>query len=303
MPRIIDLSMAVEDHFRWPVERRLNSDHGKGDLFQVTWLRWPVHGFTHMDSTTSDVPLEATSARLGLQARAVASNWGTTPMTTQKTLRRLRKLAKYGVGPQARQREKAFEARARLERFRQPGRWAHDQEFTRRHYASYDAYHHQARQARWHRRSVAQNRGRGVRRIPGPLRELRAAERGAISAVLRARLGTEVRALHRLGHFAVGIDLEPGPDNHYVLPGDFHHIVFPDGSIDAIYTNVYHVFDLERVLGEVARLLRPGACSLLISNWATRKASSRANSRPLIGGNRQALVARLTAITRFASKT
>jgi hypothetical protein len=42
------------------VERRLKSDHGKGDLFQVTWLRWPVHGFTHMDSTTSDVPLEAT---------------------------------------------------------------------------------------------------------------------------------------------------------------------------------------------------------------------------------------------------
>ena len=60
MPRIIDLSMAVEDHFRWPLERRLKSDHGKGDLFQVTWLRWPVHGFTHMDSTTSDVPLEAT---------------------------------------------------------------------------------------------------------------------------------------------------------------------------------------------------------------------------------------------------
>ena len=69
MPRIIDLSMAIEDHFRWPVERRLKSDHAKGDLFQVTWLGWPVHGFTHMDSprhffadgkTTSDIPLETT---------------------------------------------------------------------------------------------------------------------------------------------------------------------------------------------------------------------------------------------------
>ena len=69
MPRIIDLSMAIEDHFRWPVERRLTSDHAKGDLFQVTWLGWPVHGFTHMDSarhffadgkTTSDIPLETT---------------------------------------------------------------------------------------------------------------------------------------------------------------------------------------------------------------------------------------------------
>jgi kynurenine formamidase len=69
MPRIIDLSMAIEDHFRWPVERHLKSAHAKGDLFQVTWLGWPVHGFTHMDSprhffadgkTTSDIPLETT---------------------------------------------------------------------------------------------------------------------------------------------------------------------------------------------------------------------------------------------------
>jgi arylformamidase len=69
MARIIDLSMAIEDHFRWPVERHLRSDHAKGDLFQVTWLGWPVHGFTHMDSprhffangrTTSDIPLETT---------------------------------------------------------------------------------------------------------------------------------------------------------------------------------------------------------------------------------------------------
>ena len=69
MSRIIDLSMAIEDHFRWPVERRLQADHAKGDLFQVTWLGWPVHGFTHMDSprhffadgkTTTDIPLETT---------------------------------------------------------------------------------------------------------------------------------------------------------------------------------------------------------------------------------------------------
>ena len=99
-----------------------------------------------------------------------------------------------------------------------------------------------------------------------------------------ARLGTEVRALHRLGHFAVGIDLEPGPDNHYVLPGDFHHIVFPDGSIDAIYTNALdHVFDLERVLGEVARLLRPGGLFIADIELGYEEASSRANSRPLIG--------------------
>lgn len=69
MPRIIDLSMPIEDHFRWPVERRQKGDHAKGDLFQATWLGWTVHGFTHMDSprhffadgrTTSDIPLETT---------------------------------------------------------------------------------------------------------------------------------------------------------------------------------------------------------------------------------------------------
>jgi arylformamidase len=69
MPRIIDLSMPIHDHFRWPVERRVRGDHGKGDVFQATWLGWTVHGFTHMDSprhcvpggpTTDDVPLERT---------------------------------------------------------------------------------------------------------------------------------------------------------------------------------------------------------------------------------------------------
>ncbi len=69
MPRIIDLSMPVADHFRWPVERRLTSDFARGDLFQVTWQGFAVHGFTHMDSprhffqdglTTSEIPLETT---------------------------------------------------------------------------------------------------------------------------------------------------------------------------------------------------------------------------------------------------
>ena len=161
-------------------------------------------------------------------------------MTTQKTLRRLRKLAKYGVGPQARQREKAFEARARLERFRQPGRWAHDQEFTRRHYASYDAYlSHQAA------------------KLDGIVDRLRRTEEEEFAVFLarfesceplrRDRCCARSAARHRGQSPAPtwslrGIDLEPGPDNHYVLPGDFHHIVFPDGSIDAIYTNALTMY-------------------------------------------------------------
>lgn len=69
MAHIIDLSVPIADHFRWPVKREKIGDHAKGDLSEVTWLGWPVHGFTHMDSprhffagaeTTDDIPLETT---------------------------------------------------------------------------------------------------------------------------------------------------------------------------------------------------------------------------------------------------
>ena len=69
MSTIIDLSMPIEDHFRWPVERRVSGDHAQGDAFEATWIGSTVHGFTHMDSprhcvpggpTTDDVALERT---------------------------------------------------------------------------------------------------------------------------------------------------------------------------------------------------------------------------------------------------
>ncbi len=69
MPTPIDLTMPIADHFRWPVERRTVADHARGDMFQVTWLGFAVHGFTHMDSprhyfpdgkTTDDIGLERT---------------------------------------------------------------------------------------------------------------------------------------------------------------------------------------------------------------------------------------------------
>lgn len=69
MPRIVDLTVSIEPHFRWPMERSLKSDFSTGSQFQVTWIGLAVHGFTHIDSprhmlpggqTSSDVPLEAT---------------------------------------------------------------------------------------------------------------------------------------------------------------------------------------------------------------------------------------------------
>ena len=77
--------------------------------------------------------------------------------------------------------------------------------------------------------------------------------------MLGARLGTEVRALMELGHLAVGVDLNPGAANQYVLHGDFHHLVFPDRSFSAVYTNTLdHVFDLPRLVDEIRRVLVPG---------------------------------------------
>lgn len=69
MRDLIDLTMPISDHFRWPVERRTLAEHSRGDLFQVTWLGFAVHGFTHIDSprhffadgkTTDDLSLEQT---------------------------------------------------------------------------------------------------------------------------------------------------------------------------------------------------------------------------------------------------
>ena len=56
MPRIVDLTMPIEPHFRWKVERKLIGDFAKGDAFQVTWVGWSVHGFTHIDSPRHMVP-------------------------------------------------------------------------------------------------------------------------------------------------------------------------------------------------------------------------------------------------------
>lgn len=50
MTRIIDLSVPLEPHFRWSLERKLTSDFAKGDPFQITHLAWSVHGFTHIDA-------------------------------------------------------------------------------------------------------------------------------------------------------------------------------------------------------------------------------------------------------------
>jgi len=144
--------------------------------------------------------------------------------------------------------------------------WAHGDELSVRRYASYEEYIvHQksklegiladgtsltkpARVAKFRRRFEA------VPELRTPMTIL----------CLAARLGHEVEALISLGHFAVGIDLNPGPENRYVVNGDFHSLQFADSSVDCIYTNsLDHALELEKIVVEVKRVLKPGGILLV----------------------------------------
>ncbi|MCG8511035.1 MAG: class I SAM-dependent methyltransferase [Rhodospirillales bacterium] len=96
------------------------------------------------------------------------------------------------------------------------------------------------------------------------LNTCRYVQRGNTVLCLAARLGGEVRAFIDLGAFAVGIDLNPGPDNSRVLHGDFHNLVFADHSVDIVYCNsIDHAFDLTTLCGEIRRVLKPRGKLLL----------------------------------------
>jgi SAM-dependent methyltransferase len=75
-----------------------------------------------------------------------------------------------------------------------------------------------------------------------------------------ARQGTEVEVLRDLGFpNARGIDLNPGAGNPYVEPGDMMKLESADGSLDLLYTNcVDHAFDLDAMIAEHKRVLKPG---------------------------------------------
>jgi SAM-dependent methyltransferase len=75
---------------------------------------------------------------------------------------------------------------------------------------------------------------------------------------LGARTGSECKAFVELGAFAVGIDLNPGESNKYVLSGDFHNIQFADYSVDVVFSNTLdHCFDLNSLMNEINRILKP----------------------------------------------
>lgn len=81
---------------------------------------------------------------------------------------------------------------------------------------------------------------------------------------LGARTGAEVRAFITVGAFAVGIDLNPGPENRYVVAGDFNALQYADASVDAVYSNsLDHAFKLDLVTEEIRRVMKPDGVALI----------------------------------------
>jgi len=75
---------------------------------------------------------------------------------------------------------------------------------------------------------------------------------------LGARLGAEVRVFRGLGAFAVGVDLNPGQENRYVLTGDFQSLQFPPACADVVFSNsLDHALEIGLMLREAYRVLKP----------------------------------------------
>ncbi len=159
-----------------------------------------------------------------------------------------------------RRREKAERKRLAFETT-----WQHDGPVSRRPYTSYDEYvAHQSSKLEIAQDNLVQHEQERFTSFVDRFRQCEELASRHNVVCLGARLGTEVRALIELGHFAVGIDLNPGPGNAFVMVGDFHDLVFADQSVDAIYCNCLdHTFDLDKICGEMGRVLRPGGIALL----------------------------------------
>jgi SAM-dependent methyltransferase len=126
-----------------------------------------------------------------------------------------------------------------------------------REYASYEQYvEHQ--QSKFQYLDLADYDVNYRQVLKERLAGLACVKKGVNVLCLGARQGTEVKAFHDLGCFAVGLDLNPGKENKLVLQGDFHHTQFSSESVDIIFTNSFdHAFDPQKLIAEIKRLLKP----------------------------------------------
>ena len=82
---------------------------------------------------------------------------------------------------------------------------------------------------------------------------------------LGARTGAEVAAFRNLGfRESIGVDINPGKNNKYVIKGDFHNMKFEDNSFDAVYTNsIDHAWDLRKLSKEIHRVSKDDSILIL----------------------------------------
>jgi SAM-dependent methyltransferase len=163
------------------------------------------------------------------------------------------------VGPARALRRLRAQVRKGMLRFRLGAKWERTADgFSRRVYPDYGVYlEHQRTKFDAARASFV--RGHDVRfhaALSERLAQLPLDLHGRSVLCIAARQGTEVRAFIDAGAFAVGIDLNPGRENRYVVVGDFHALQYATGTVDIVYTNsLDHAFDLDRVLAEIHRVL------------------------------------------------
>lgn len=151
----------------------------------------------------------------------------------------------------------------KLLRLRLGESWIHDKSdrlFSRRIYDTYEDYriHQNSKLDRISPVELSEYDSRYRKILRERLEKLEVLKRGQNVLCLGARIGTEVKSFIDIGCFAVGIDLNPGENNHYVVHGDFHNIQFADDSVDVVFTNsLDHVFDIKQVMNEMNRVLKP----------------------------------------------
>lgn len=138
--------------------------------------------------------------------------------------------------------------------------WRHEGGISGRRYATYDDYvAHQKEKLNHLGGEAFVNPEKAVNMFRRRFELIEELPKNVSVLCLGARRGEEVRALVGLGHFAVGIDLNPGHENKYVVTGDFHALQYSDSSVDCIYVNCLdHAFDLEQIVAEVRRVLKSG---------------------------------------------
>lgn len=130
-------------------------------------------------------------------------------------------------------------------------------DFRRRAYSDYDEYV-ASQTAKLETLNLTRHHERFGAALRIRLKDVAGVSHGTSVVCMGARQGTEVEAFIDLGCFAIGIDLNPGNNNNYVVAGDFQKTIFAAESVDTVFTNsIDHSFRIDGAIMEARRVLKP----------------------------------------------